>query len=469
MTITTRHDKRHSHRLGFVTFRDASSLTAAIQQTPHTILGHSYDVKRAYSKDDEPSQASQSSQPSQSSQAAQAAQASQAAQPSESAESASEPSLSASLHAASAASPPASASSSSSSAASAAAASKRSKDRRGSFKPKPALGAMGSLPSGASLGAVGGLSGPIGGLSGSMNGLSGSMSGPNGLSSSMSGPNGLNGPMNGSMNGPNGLNGPISAPSGLNGLTGSLGAGEDALRGPGRELPGLEFFDEQDNNPLPATYTQPGLPPFASAGLSPFQQPAFREGAFPRGDLGLQPSPRFYTQHEAELYGSVEPEWAMDLPTSFFDGPSPRVSGQFGSVPGDQDALAFGSSRRLSRHDSLSSLPAGHGLFAQREAGMFDSMNSAGSHSGFARPFFPSQHVAYYDNYLATDPGTDDFAPTPGFFSNGGRGSGGMMSDMREGDYFNASFDDALMGVQSDKITWSQFTDWSGKEIDSIL
>ena len=425
MTITTRHDKRHSHRLGFVTFHEPSSLTAALQQTPHTIAGRSYDVKRAYSKEDESASSSAAS----------------SLPPSDPAESLAEPS------------PPGG------SAGGSAGGSKRSKDRRASLKGKPA-GSMG----------LGGPNVPNvpnvpNGVTNVPNGVPNVPNIPNGVTNVPNVPNGLNG-----------VPGPLNVPNVPNGVPGRApGGSEEGLRGSVRELAGLEFFDEQDNNPLPATYTQAGgLPPFASAGLPPFQQPAaFREGVFQRGELGLQPSPRFYTQHDADLYGGVDPDWSLELAGSFFDGPAPHAvaAAQFGSVPGDPEGLAFGA-RRLARHDSLpSSLPPGHGgLFgAQRDSGMFDSISSAGSHSTFARPFFPSQHVPYYENYLATDPGNDEFAAAPGFFSNGGIGSGGLMGDIRDADYYNSSFDDALMGAQPDKFTWSQFTDWSGKEIDSIL
>ena len=66
--------------------------------------------------------------------------------------------------------------------------------------------------------------------------------------------------------------------------------GDDHLQGPSREHLSLEFFDEQDNNPLPNKYTQDSLPGVSSPGANPFPKPSglFRSLGLHSGEFSFQ-------------------------------------------------------------------------------------------------------------------------------------------------------------------------------------
>lgn len=59
-SVMYHHDKRHSRGFGFVLFKSASSVNTVIRSSPHIIKGKTVDVKKAYPKDELPSQSSES-------------------------------------------------------------------------------------------------------------------------------------------------------------------------------------------------------------------------------------------------------------------------------------------------------------------------------------------------------------------------------------------------------------------------
>ena len=59
-SVMYHHDKRHSRGFGFVLFKSASSVNTVIRSSPHIIKGKTVDVKKAYPKDELPTQPAES-------------------------------------------------------------------------------------------------------------------------------------------------------------------------------------------------------------------------------------------------------------------------------------------------------------------------------------------------------------------------------------------------------------------------
>ena len=265
-------------------------------------------------------------------------------------------------------------------------------------------------------------------------------------------------------------------------------------REPRDALP-LEFFDEEDNNPLPNTYTHGGFA-FPSPSYGYFRpEYAHFDSLYstspmtpqmPSGD-GRDGAPYFFTP--TEEFNAFEEDWNLNPrplynPPFLFDG-----RGTVGAVRGFEvesrrsppqlDSFSGEQSRTLlSHHDSLLSSRTNRGGYypssmeptSQRDVSLFDSMGSQSPTMLVTQRDLPKRYSGLFGEDV------EDAIPARQFFSNGGHLSGDEHKDYDEMPLFqsahgfdeDAHFDFSAAPTHS-SFMWSRFDDHNGEEIDSMM